>query len=110
MEASRDRMATAFVNGITMGFDDIGGGRNALLLVHGHPFNRSMWRPQLSAAQAPGWRIIAPDLRGYGETTVVPGKTFLDVFAADLVALLDHLDIHDIVVGGLSMGGQIAME
>jgi pimeloyl-ACP methyl ester carboxylesterase len=69
-----------------------------------------MWQPQLAPVAAAGWRVIVPDLRGYGETSVVPGKTTLDVFANDLVALLDTLGIDDVVVGGLSMGGQIAME
>ena len=100
----------ASVNGITIGFDEIGEGPNALLLVHGHPFNRSMWRPQFGALREAGWRVVAPDLRGYGETTVVAGKTPLHVFAADLAALLDHLGIDAVVVTGLSMGGQIVME
>ena len=103
-------MTTATVNGISMGFDDLGAGPDTLLLVHGHPFNRSMWRPQLSAASNAGWRVLAPDLRGYGETAVVPGKTQLQIFATDLAALLDHLGIRDVVIGGLSMGGQIVME
>lgn len=103
-------MATATVNGIVIGFDELGDGRNTVLLVHGHPFNRSMWHPQLSAVANAGWRVLAPDLRGYGETAVVPGTTPLDMFAADLAALLDHLDIEAVVIGGLSMGGQIVME
>jgi pimeloyl-ACP methyl ester carboxylesterase/mannose-6-phosphate isomerase-like protein (cupin superfamily) len=103
-------MTTAVVNGINVAYDDVGDSTNALLLVHGHPFNRSMWRPQLHAARDAGWRVVAPDLRGYGNTTVVPGKTPLDVFANDVAALLDYLDIDKVVVGGLSMGGQIAME
>jgi len=102
-------MATAEINGITMAYDDRGSGPDVLLLVHGHPFDRSMWRPQLEAF-GQGWRVIVPDLRGYGETTVVPGKTPLSQFAADLVGLLDDLGIDRFVVGGLSMGGQIAME
>lgn len=103
-------MSVATVNGITVAFDDLGDSRNTVLLVHGHPFNRSMWRPQLTALQETGWRIVAPDLRGYGETSVVGGRTPLDTFAADLAALLDHLGIEDVVIGGLSMGGQIVME
>ncbi len=102
-------MATADINGITVAYDDEGSGRDVLLLVHGHPFDRSMWRPQREALRRE-WRVIVPDLRGYGETTVVPGKTPLSQFAADLVGLLDHLGIDKFVVGGLSMGGQIAME
>lgn len=103
-------MANAFINGITVGFDEVGEGRNTLLLVHGHPFNRSMWREQVTAVREAGWRVVTPDLRGYGESTVIPGKTTLDVFAQDLAALLDHLECKEVVIGGLSMGGQIVME
>jgi 3-oxoadipate enol-lactonase len=103
-------MPTIFANGINIPYDDAGSSNNCLLLVHGHPFDRSMWRLQLDAFRESGWRVIAPDLRGYGESSVIPGKTTLDVFASDIAALLDSLDIHEVVIGGLSMGGQIAME
>ncbi|MGH3590129.1 MAG: alpha/beta fold hydrolase, partial [Pseudonocardiaceae bacterium] len=59
--------------------DDEGAGA-PLVLIHGHPFDRSMWRPQVSEFSGSGWRVIAPDLRGYGENSVTPGtmawKTF----------------------------------
>ncbi|WP_330274097.1 alpha/beta hydrolase [Lentzea sp. NBC_00516] len=103
-------MTTANVNGITIGYDDEGTGDDVLVLVHGHPFDRSMWRPQVEHFSAAGWRVIAADLRGYGETTVVPGITPLDVFASDVAGLLDHLGVERFVLGGLSMGGQIVME
>lgn len=103
-------MGATFVNGIRVVFDDVGAGEDVLILVHGHPFNRSMWRSQVEAASGSGWRVIAADLRGYGETTVVEGTTTLDVFARDLAALLDVLDVGRVVIAGLSMGGQIAME
>lgn len=103
-------MATANVNGIIVAYDDIGHGDRVVVFVHGHPFNRSMWRPQMTALADAGWRGVAPDLRGYGETTVMPGKTTLNVFARDLAVLLDQLGVGDVVVAGLSMGGQIAME
>jgi pimeloyl-ACP methyl ester carboxylesterase len=54
--------------------------------------------------------VIAPDLRGYGESTVVPGTTTLETFAQDIAHLLDRLEVDGIVLGGLSMGGQIVME
>ncbi|MFI9101155.1 alpha/beta fold hydrolase [Streptomyces fildesensis] len=101
--------ATAQVNGITVGYEDAGAG-DPLVLVHGHPFDRSMWAPQVGAFAAGGWRVIAPDLRGYGATTVVPGTTPLETFARDIAALLDHLGLDRVVIGGLSMGGQIVME
>jgi len=103
-------MGAASINGITIGYDDTGAGENVLVLVHGHPFDRSMWRPQVEEISSKGWRVIAPDLRGYGESSVIPGKTTLDVFATDIATLLNQLNIQEIVIGGLSMGGQIVME
>jgi 3-oxoadipate enol-lactonase len=110
-------VATANIHGITISFDDQGDqdgqgdrGRTPVVLIHGHPFNRSMWAPQVADLTAAGYRVVTPDLRGYGESTVVPGITTLDVFAADIAGLLDHLGLDRVVLGGLSMGGQIVME
>jgi 3-oxoadipate enol-lactonase len=101
--------ATVALGGITVGYEDAGAGE-PLVLIHGHPFDRSMWAPQLGALATRGVRVIAPDLRGYGTTTVVPGTTPLGTFARDIAALLDHLGLDRVVIGGLSMGGQIVME
>jgi 3-oxoadipate enol-lactonase len=90
-------------------YDDEGTGQ-AVVLVHGHPFNRSMWRPQVERFSRT-CRMIAPDLRGYGENTAgISSVTTLDVFAQDIANLLDHLQLDKVVLGGLSMGGQIVME
>ncbi|MDQ3577848.1 MAG: alpha/beta hydrolase [Actinomycetota bacterium] len=102
-------MSLVSLNGVTLGYDDEGSG-DALVLVHGHPFDRSMWRPQVGTFSREGWRVIAPDLRGYGESTVVSGTTTLDVFVRDIAELLDGLGVDRFVLGGLSMGGQIVME
>ncbi|WP_181808095.1 alpha/beta fold hydrolase [Streptomyces shenzhenensis] len=83
--------------------------RTPLLLVHGHPFDRTMWHPQRTAF-APARRVIVPDLRGYGASPLTPGSTPLSRFAADLAELLDALGVTTCVLAGLSMGGQIAME
>ncbi|MEU2288883.1 alpha/beta hydrolase [Streptomyces sp. NPDC013178] len=80
-----------------------------LVLIHGHPFDLTMWAPQV-AAFAPGRRVIAPDLRGYGASPVTPGITPLSRFAQDIEELLDDLKVDTCVLAGLSMGGQIAME
>ncbi|MEV8535581.1 alpha/beta fold hydrolase [Streptomyces sp. NPDC051211] len=98
-------------NGATLFFDELGP-RDGLpvLMVHGHPFNRTLWHPQTAALTAAGYRVIAPDLRGYGESEGTPGKTLLADFADDLAVLLDRLGIGRAVVCGVSMGGQIAME
>ncbi|WP_420000160.1 alpha/beta fold hydrolase [Streptomyces boninensis] len=102
-------MATALVNGISVAYDDEGTG-DALLLVHGHPFDRSMWTPQAAEFAARGYRVITPDLRGFGGTSGAPGATDFSDFARDLAALLDHLGLRRVVIGGLSMGGQIVMD
>ncbi|MFJ5774869.1 alpha/beta fold hydrolase [Streptomyces sp. NPDC093094] len=82
--------------------------RVPLVLVHGHPFDRTMWAPQIETFSR-GRRVIAPDLRGYGSSPVVPGITPLPLFARDIEELLDGLKVDTFVLGGLSMGGQIAM-
>ncbi|MDG4864814.1 alpha/beta fold hydrolase [Streptomyces sp. T-3] len=105
-------MANALLNGITIGYDDKGPTDGTpLVLVHGHPFDRSMWAPQLAAFSGE-FRVIAPDLRGFGESGLGEGRdrVLLSTFAEDLAALLDHLGVRDFVLGGLSMGGQIVME
>jgi pimeloyl-ACP methyl ester carboxylesterase len=102
-------MSTVSLDGISIGYDDVGDG-DPLILVHGHPFDRTMWRPQAETFSRAGWRVVAPDPRGYGESTVGPGTTPLDRFATDLADLLDHLGLDRVVLGGLGMGGQIVME
>jgi 3-oxoadipate enol-lactonase len=107
-------MALTSVNGISIGYDDHtppgGGTGDPVVLVHGHPFDRSMWDPQVADLTAAGYRVITSDLRGYGESAVIPGVVPLSDFARDLAALLDHLGVERAVTGGLSMGGQIVME
>ena len=83
--------------------------RLPLVLVHGHPFDRTMWAPQLDAFSAER-RVIAPDLRGYGASPSSPQVTRFEQFAQDLAALLDDLDVDGCVLAGLSMGGQVAMD
>jgi pimeloyl-ACP methyl ester carboxylesterase len=64
-------MSMASIRGISMAFDDEGDG-DPLVLVHGHPLNRSMWRPQVERLSRSGWQVIAPDLRGYGRPLSFP--------------------------------------
>lgn len=97
------------VNGIDLHWTERGTG-DAVLFVHGFPFDRTLWDGEL-ATLPPGWRGIAPDLRGFGASRDT-GKEPLTMagHAADLLALLDQLNIESAVVCGLSMGGYVALE
>jgi pimeloyl-ACP methyl ester carboxylesterase len=101
-------VSIASIRGVAIAYEDTGQG-SPLVLVHGHPFDRSMWREQVRAFSS-HCRVITFDLRGYGGTTVIPGTTSLEEFARDTAGLLDYLDVTDIILGGLSMGGQIVLE
>src|ERR1700722_1974168 len=90
-------------------FDDHGDGPPVVLL-HGHPFNRSLWRPQQRSLVDAGFRVVTPDLRGYGASPTTPGTVTMGELAGDVAALLEQLNLECPVVVGLSMGGLVAME
>jgi pimeloyl-ACP methyl ester carboxylesterase len=66
-----------------------------------------MWEGQLALAED-GWRVIAPQLRGFDGATGDPPAASIDDYAGDVVDLLDALHIQAAVIGGLSMGGYVA--
>lgn len=93
-------------DGLELAYDDAGLG-TPLLLIHGWPHNRALWASQVTGLSAHA-RCIAPDLRGFGGTTV-RGPYTIDQYADDLAALLDSLSIERAVMCGLSMGGYVAL-
>ena len=95
------------IRGIEIGYDDEGSGPPVVLL-HGYPFNRTMWRDQLEELKR-HHRVIAPDLRGHGETTVTPGVVTMRDMAKDVAALLESLEVSRPVIVGLSMGGYVVL-
>ncbi len=96
----------AYCGGIEIGYDDMGSG-DAVVFLHGFPHHRALWASQV-AALVDRARCIAPDLRGFGESSVHPPYS-VDQYADDLAALLDSLRIERAVVCGLSMGGYVAL-
>ncbi|WP_432822485.1 alpha/beta fold hydrolase [Trichloromonas sp.] len=98
----------AEINGIRMAYDVAGSGP-AVLLIHGFPLCRRMWQPQVQALSAAGFRVVVPDLRGFGESGVGDRPGSMDLLADDLVVLMDHLGIERAVVGGMSMGGYVLL-
>jgi len=97
------------VNNINLAYNDCGQGP-AILLIHGFPLNRKMWQAQVQPLAGAGYRVITPDLRGFGDSEVPVDGYSMDGFADDLIALLDALKIERAVVGGMSMGGYILLD
>jgi len=79
----------------------------ALVLVHGFGLDRRLWEPQAEALRS-RFDVIRPDCRGFGLSTGALDGGYRH--GADVSALLDHLGIERATIGGLSMGGQIALE
>jgi pimeloyl-ACP methyl ester carboxylesterase len=91
-----------------MEYDDAGQGL-PLVLLHGFPFDRATWRPQLEALRN-DCRVLVPDQRGFGGSDGFTGPPSLDQMADDAAALLDALRITEpVALGGLSMGGYVAL-
>jgi pimeloyl-ACP methyl ester carboxylesterase len=93
-------------------FDSAPGDQHAktLLLIHAFPLGAGMWEGQGKALPS-GWRLIAPDLRGFGGSTIADpdDSPSMDDYATDLIDLLRELQIPSAVIGGCSMGGYAAM-
>src|SRR5215471_17014653 len=88
-----------------------GSGR-PIVFLHAFPFSADQWLPQLSRLP-PGWRALAPDLRGFrgeGSTADPPDVAGLtmDRYAADVLAFMAHVGVDRAVIVGLSMGGYVA--
>lgn len=90
----------------TLNYLDQGNGP-AVLLIHAFPLNHTMWHPQV-AALAPRFRIIAPDIRGFGESLPATPWT-IEEMCGDLAEFLDNLNVKTCAVAGLSMGGYIGL-
>ena len=80
-------------NGLTFAVDELGEGDSVALCLHGFPECRQSWRAQLPALAAQGWRAVAPDLRGYGDSSRPKGRGayHLDHLVADVAGLFDAL-------------------
>ncbi len=97
----------ANVNGMNMVYTDEGSGPT-LVLIHGFPLNRATWQKQLDAFRA-SYRIIAPDLRGLGESEAGSGAITMAQFAEDTHELLKQVGTSPVVLVGHSMGGYVAL-
>lgn len=106
-------------DGATLTYCDTGAGLPVVFL-HPTPLDEEYWRPLIE--NLPGYRVIVPDLRGHGASelgnlpvggfALVPDAPVLTMarLAADVLALLDHLEIHAAVFAGCSIGGYVLPE
>lgn len=102
-------MTYVYVNGIEMAEHSRGEGM-PLLFVHGFPLDHRMWDGQCEVLSQ-SYRVIAPDLRGFGRSKSADEKVTMQQFADDLAILLDALGVSEpVVLCGLSMGGYVAFE
>jgi pimeloyl-ACP methyl ester carboxylesterase len=88
-------------------YESHGSGERAVVLVHGLGLNRHSWQWQVPALSQ-GYKVIAYDLHGHGESSVPPKKPSLTLFSEQLRKLLDHLGLERAAVMGFSLGGMIA--
>jgi non-heme chloroperoxidase len=88
---------------IEIHYEDHGDGQ-PVVLIHGYPLDGNSWERQERALLAAGYRVITYDRRGFGRSSQPTVGYDYDTFAADLNALLEQLDLHDVVLGGFSMG------
>jgi len=94
--------------GISLGYEDAGHG-NAVILLHAFPLSRAMWSAQVNALQSE-YRVITPDLRGFGDTDRFTDAPSIETMADDVAALLDAINLREpIILGGLSMGGYVSL-
>src|SRR6185295_19159376 len=75
-----------------------------IVLIHGYPLNGSSWERQERELLAHGYQVISYDRRGFGGSSRPTVGYDYDTFAADLHALIEHLDLTDAVLPGFSMG------
>ena len=108
-------MPTFGYDGFTIAFEERGPAKNAdrpLVLIHGLLLPRRHHHPLADVLAARGNRVILIDLLGHGESDKPKHARFysMEIFARQVVGLLDHLDIPEAVIGGTSLGANVTIE
>ena len=102
-------MPTLEVDRSTLHWIEAGSG-SPLVLLHAFPLHAEMWRPQIDALSK-RWRVIAPDMRGFGKSRPLGVEVLtMDRVARDTAAILDHLGVKRAAIAGLSIGGYVTFE
>lgn len=91
-------------NPVDIYYEDYGKGQ-PVILIHGWPLSRRAWEPQIPALVEAGYRVISYDRRGFGLSSFPWNGYDYSSLTSDLKALIDELDLNDVVLVGFSMGG-----
>jgi 3-oxoadipate enol-lactonase len=101
-------VAKVSINSVDLAYDDHGIGM-PMIFLHAFPLNRSMWAGQIDALRDEGrFRLVAPDWRGFGDSSLPHTVTTMESLADDLAGLMDALGMPQAIFCGLSMGGYVA--
>lgn len=92
---------------VRLNYQQYGSG-TPLVLLHGFPFDHTIWNEQVRALEEQ-YRVITPDLRGHGRSPAPEGAYSMDLMARDVLALLDHVGVYKAVWVGHSMGGYVTL-
>ena len=85
--------------------DDTGGNGQSIVLIHGWPLSGKSWKNQMQVLSTAGYRVIAYDRRGFGESDKPTTGYTYDIFADDLAGIIDTLKLQHTTLVGFSMGG-----
>lgn len=89
---------------ISLAYADYGEGQ-PVVLIHGWPSSHKMWEYQLGDLVTAGYRVIAYDRRGFGESSKPWSGYDYNILASDLHAIIEQLALRDVILVGFSMGG-----
>jgi len=91
-------------DGAEIFYKDWGAGQ-AVVFSHGWPLSSEAWAGQMLFLAQRGYRVIAHDRRGHGRSSQISSGNDMDTYADDLAAVIDHLDLKNVVLAGHSTGG-----
>lgn len=96
------------LNAFDQSYEDQGEGISTIIFLHGFPFDKTMWKGQMEFFKKK-YRVVACDIRGFGNSKAEKIPLSIDLFSEDLIAFMNKLNIDKAVICGLSMGGYIAL-
>lgn len=88
-------------------FARVEGDGEPIIFIHGFPLTHEMWIPQIQFLSKNGYKVVAPDLRGFGDSLTEHSEWQMDTFADDIICLADKLNLKKFTIAGMSMGGYI---